>query len=99
MDIRLCRYANMVQEYYVARVREARRRRLEARAKLRTRNDVLRLQEEIRARISQSFGRFPARTPLKARITGKVERRRYTVEKILFESRPGLVVSANLYLP
>jgi len=99
MDITLHRYANMVQEYYVARVREARRKRLEVRAKLRTRADVLRLQEEIRTKIRQSFGRFPARTPLRTRITGKVERRHYTVEKILFESRPGLVVSANLYLP
>jgi cephalosporin-C deacetylase-like acetyl esterase len=44
-------------------------------------------------------GPFPERNPLNARITGRLEREDYTVEKILFESRPDFLVSANLYLP
>lgn len=44
-------------------------------------------------------GPFPERNPLNARITGRLERDGYVVEKILFESRPDFLVSANLYLP
>jgi len=99
MVVYLNRYTNMVQEYYVARVREAHRRRLRARATVKTREDVHRLQKEIRAKIRRSFGPFPERTPLNVRITGKLERRAHTVEKLIYESRPGFLVSANLYVP
>ena len=39
------------------------------------------------------------RTPLNARVVGQFERAGYTVEKVIYESRPGIIVSANLYLP
>lgn len=42
---------------------------------------------------------MPARTPLRARITGQFERERYRVEKIVFESMPGLYVTGDLYVP
>jgi dienelactone hydrolase len=42
---------------------------------------------------------IPARTDLCARITGVVERREFVVERLLFQSRPGLYVTANLYRP
>lgn len=99
MNVKLHRYTHMVHEYYVGRVRQERLRRLESRAAVKTRADVLRLQKEVRAKIRRSFGPFPRRTALHARVTGKIERPRYTIEKILFESRPGLLVSGNLYLP
>lgn len=44
-------------------------------------------------------GPLPEKTPLNARVTGKLIRDGYTVEKVLFESRPGFFVSGNLYLP
>jgi dienelactone hydrolase len=40
--------------------------------------------------------RYPLRVPV---ITGKVERPDFIIEKILYESRPGLLVTANLYRP
>jgi cephalosporin-C deacetylase-like acetyl esterase len=42
---------------------------------------------------------LPERTPLKVTVTGRLERDGYTVEKLHFQSRPGLYVTANLYLP
>ncbi|HKQ72457.1 MAG TPA: hypothetical protein VJ810_01920 [Blastocatellia bacterium] len=42
---------------------------------------------------------LPARGDLKATLTGKVETEKFTVEKIHFQSLPGLYVTANLYLP
>jgi len=37
--------------------------------------------------------------PLNARVTGKVEEPQLTIEKVLFEAREGVYVTANLYLP
>jgi dienelactone hydrolase len=42
---------------------------------------------------------MPERTPLRARITGKLERCGYDIERIVFQSSPGLYVTGNLYLP
>lgn len=39
------------------------------------------------------------RTPLRARVTGKLECDGYTVDKVIYESLPGFLVTANLYLP
>lgn len=41
----------------------------------------------------------PERTPLKAQVTGTLERDSFKVEKIHFQSLPGLYVTGNLYLP
>ncbi len=41
----------------------------------------------------------PPRGDLKATLTGKVETEKFTVEKIHFQSLPGLYVTANLYIP
>jgi dienelactone hydrolase len=42
---------------------------------------------------------LPERTPLNARVTGKLEREGYRVENVHFQSKPGLYVTGNLYLP
>ncbi|MBS1812310.1 MAG: prolyl oligopeptidase family serine peptidase [Acidobacteria bacterium] len=42
---------------------------------------------------------MPERTPLKATITGTLERPGYVIEKLHFQSLPGLYVTANLYRP
>jgi len=42
---------------------------------------------------------FPEKTDLQAVVTGKVEHEQFIVENIHFQSRPGLYVTANLYIP
>ena len=42
---------------------------------------------------------LPKRTDLQPVITGKVEHEEFTVEKLHFQSSPGLYVTGNLYLP
>lgn len=41
----------------------------------------------------------PAKTPINATIFGKVDRGDHTVEKVYFESLPGVYVTGNLYRP
>jgi len=54
---------------------------------------------KVRDFMVQSTGPFPERSPLNARITGRIEHEDYRVENILFQSRPDFYVSGNLYLP
>jgi len=39
------------------------------------------------------------RTPLNVRVTGTVQQEGYRIEKLYYESLPGLYVRANLYMP
>jgi dienelactone hydrolase len=42
---------------------------------------------------------LPAKTPLKATVAGKIERSGVSIEKVHFQSKPGLYVTGNVYLP
>jgi len=46
-----------------------------------------------------SLDPLPERTELHATVTGRIERDLFTVENIQFQSRPGLYVTGNLYIP
>ena len=93
------RYGHMLQEYYVARSREMMAKRATLRAAIKTPAQVMKLCDEVRQKLRACFGSLPERTPLNARITGKVERVAYTIEKLIYESRPNYPVTANLYVP
>ncbi|NOY80611.1 MAG: prolyl oligopeptidase family serine peptidase [Kiritimatiellaeota bacterium] len=92
-------YPHMLQEYYVSRVRRRSAARARRRVALSTPEQVRALREHVRARLVRSFGPFPERTPLNARITGSLLRPEYAIEKVMFESRPDFPVTANLYIP
>ncbi|MBC8326933.1 MAG: acetylxylan esterase [Verrucomicrobia subdivision 3 bacterium] len=42
---------------------------------------------------------MPPRTPLKATVTGKLHHKEFEIWKVHFQSKPGLYVTANLYVP
>jgi cephalosporin-C deacetylase-like acetyl esterase len=42
---------------------------------------------------------MPSKTPLKSKVTGALERPTHRIEKVVFESMPGLYVTGNFYLP
>ncbi len=95
----LNRFPRMVQEYFVARVRRCEQLGEQARAKLQTRADAEAYVQRVREKIRQCFGPLPEKTLLNPRVTGTVEREAYRIEKVIFESRPGFLVTANLYVP
>jgi dienelactone hydrolase/pimeloyl-ACP methyl ester carboxylesterase len=68
-------------------------------AALKTPEDVRKRQQELKARFIEALGGFPKRTPLKARVVGKIPCEGYTVERVIYESRPEHHVTANFYLP
>lgn len=95
----LNRFPRMVHDYFVARVRQIEEEANKRRAALRSRSDALAYVRSVREKIQTSFGPWPEKTPLNPRITGVVERDAYNIEKIMFESRPGFLVTGNLYVP
>jgi dienelactone hydrolase len=95
----LNRFPRMVQEFFVARENEVHQQRLKRLAELTTRADAEAYVQTVRGKIRQSFGPYPEKTPLNPRVTKVVERDAYKIENVLFESRPGFLVSANLYVP
>jgi cephalosporin-C deacetylase-like acetyl esterase len=56
-------------------------------------------QVESAVRKSLGLERLPERTPLNVRVVASHDRGGYIVENLLFESRPGFPVTANLYRP
>lgn len=67
---------------------------------LRTCDDVRRRQEKLREFFLDRLGGIPkSDTPLEARVNGVVHGNGFSIEKIIFESRPRHYVTANLYLP
>jgi hypothetical protein len=75
------------------------RRRLEF-AKALAEGDIAGLKAELRRRALAAIGDLPTtRTPLHARVTGTIPMDGYHIEKVVFESLPGLAVTALLYVP
>ena len=73
--------------------------RLDAYNKVVSRKECKKWQRDRRAFFLRQIGGLPKRTPLNAKVVGKLQGDGYRVEKILFESRPNHHVTANLYLP
>ena len=59
------------------------------------------LQAAVRRRLRRSLGLapFPRRGALNARTVGIADRGPYTIERIVFEPRPGFIVPALVYAP
>ena len=95
----LNRFSRVVHEWFVDRVREIESTGAARRAALKTKADAEAYVNDVRTKIRQSFGPEPERTPLNPRVTRITEREAYRIENVVFESRPGLYVTGNLYLP
>lgn len=89
----------MVLDDLVERTRAMRKERAERLRNIRTRAQAEKYRDEVRRKLKKCFGPLPGKTPLNARITGVRDERHFTIENVTFESRPGFVVTANLYLP
>lgn len=65
-----------------------------------TEQELLHLQDELRAKLLQMIGGLPEeKTDLHPRITGKIAMDGFSIEKLIFESLPGVYVTALVYVP
>jgi pimeloyl-ACP methyl ester carboxylesterase len=69
-------------------------------AAIRTEQDLLRVQSDLRRKVLGMLGGLPdRRTPLHPRITGTISMDGFRIKKVIFESLPGVYVTALLYVP
>ena len=67
---------------------------------VRTLEDWQRFRERRFGAFERWIGPFPERTPLRAEVTRRADYGDgFVIENIVFESRPGLLVTGNLFLP
>jgi hypothetical protein len=68
---------------------------------VRTLDDWEKRRPQLRRQLLEMLGLEPRppRTPLKAQMTGRLERADYWIEKLVFQSAPGLYVTGNFYVP
>lgn len=95
----LNRFPRMVQEYFLGRFREIEKVSEKRRSRLQSKSDAEAYVREVQGKIQKCFGTWPQKTPLNARTTSTLERDAYKIENVIFESRPGFLLTANLYLP
>jgi cephalosporin-C deacetylase-like acetyl esterase len=76
---------------------ELRRREWEG---IRNEKDLFQLQRELRRKLLEMIGELPERkTPLNPLVTGTIHMAGFHIEKLIFESLPGVYVPALLYVP
>lgn len=76
---------------------DERRTRWEA---IETEQQLLQLQQETRNHLLHMLGGLPTeKTPLNPRITGRIQMKGFHIEKLIFESLPGVYVTALVYVP
>jgi dienelactone hydrolase len=75
------------------------KRRISLDSALKTPEGLAGYREQCRKNYVSLLGEMPAKTPLNAQVTGRIDRVDYAIEKVIYESRPGHHVTSNLYLP
>ncbi len=65
-----------------------------------TEKEINKRRKTMREKFIAAIGGLPScDTPLNARITGVIKEDGFRIEKIIFESRPDVFVTANMYIP
>ena len=96
----LGQYDHMVHSHYLDRVRQLQAERHSTLSSLRTSVDAEAYAARMRAPVMDAFAALPTeRCPLNAVTTRVITGDAYDIELVHFDSRPGLTVTANLYLP
>jgi Acetyl xylan esterase (AXE1) len=62
--------------------------------------ELLKTQDELRQKLLQMIGGLPAvKTDLHPQITGRIQMDGFSIEKLIFQSLPGVYVTALVYVP
>ncbi|MFP6620457.1 MAG: alkaline phosphatase D family protein, partial [Pirellulaceae bacterium] len=92
--------SGLIEKYYLGRIKaQYDQRRSDLATALETKAGVLARQAQLKKHLRTVLGDLPEKTPLRARVTGKIDADGCRIEKVVYESRPGHHVTANLYVP
>ncbi len=90
---------NVKYKYFCTRAFDLLDQRKGEIAGLKTRQDFLDRQKQVREKLVRILGPLPEKTPLNARVTGVIKRDDFRVEKVIYESLPNYYVTAALFIP
>jgi len=89
----------MLQTHFRRLAHEALDERLAKYESLQTPQQIVAWQNDLRAKFVANISGSPTKSPLNSRVVGRLDRGDHRIEKIIYESVPGFLVTANLYLP
>ncbi len=92
-------YSGDLRQYLQRLMAERRAGRRKILAGIATREKALERQKYVRNKLWELLGGPLEKTPLNPRVVGSLERSGYRIERLIYESRPGLFVTSNLYVP
>lgn len=93
----VARNGQMMYDHYYERALAAVKRRDERIRRITDRASAEEYVREVKVKLADCFGSFPERTPLNPRVTGELKTDKLLIDKVLFESRPGLWVTGLFY--
>ncbi len=92
-------FGSMLWDFIREYLRVLDERRASQLAALQSVEDFEALRQRVRAQLRQMWGEFPKHSSLEPSQLGTLDRGDHRIERIVFESRPGFHVAANLYRP
>ena len=92
-------YPQCLPDYLRGLASAAREKRNAELARLVSTQAVHDRQAWVRKTLSDLIGAFPEKTDLNPQVAGSFERQGYRLERVVYESRPKLYISANFYIP
>ena len=92
-------YPQCLPDYLRGLASAAREKRNAELARLVSTQAVHDRQVWVRKTLIDLIGAFPEKTDLNPQVAGSFERQGYRLERVVYESRPKLYISANLYIP
>ncbi len=91
--------AGMLEQQIKARALTSLEAEKRDREQLKTRADWERFRDPKLKALAGFIGPFPARSPLQTKVGKEFQGRGYRRQDLVYQSRPGMWVTANLYLP
>jgi len=73
--------------------------RAKAVASLKTADAITARSANLRAKFIEALGGFPERTPLQPVVIGREDLEKFSIERVVYQSRPGHHVTAALWIP
>jgi cephalosporin-C deacetylase-like acetyl esterase len=89
----------MLYNFLLGEVRTQLAERKKEVAALKTPEEFKQRQARLKQQFIDALGGYPEKTPLNAKVVGKMDRDDYRIEKVIYESQPNHHVTATLFIP
>ena len=93
------KFPRMLHNYLEKKLEKVDKNRKERFLNIKNKKEMLSFVKKCRSDIKKIYNLPKEKCPLNTKVTGVLKCKQYRIEKLIFESRPGFFVTANLYIP